>query len=126
MSFKTISAILRGRWLIDKQWAAAHMPLIVSVLKGNGSRFRDCMKTMNILRMKRTGKKQSKFFQINMVQFTRLVITPTSAGCHPIRLRCLAFPAPLQNTAACVLTEVLIMLHTKQAKQFSKHVKASS
>jgi signal peptide peptidase SppA len=37
MSFKTASAILRGRWLIDKNWAALHMPLIVSVLSGKGS-----------------------------------------------------------------------------------------
>lgn len=37
MSFKTVSAILRGRWLLDKHWAEAQMPLIVSALKGNGS-----------------------------------------------------------------------------------------
>lgn len=37
MSFKTASAILRGRWLIDKAWAAAHMPVLISVLKGDGS-----------------------------------------------------------------------------------------
>lgn len=35
MSFKTASAILRGRWLIDKAWADAHMPLVFAVLKGD-------------------------------------------------------------------------------------------
>jgi protease IV len=35
MSFKTASAILRGRWLVDKQWANAHMPIIFSVMKGD-------------------------------------------------------------------------------------------
>lgn len=37
MSFKTASAILRGRWLIDKAWAEAHMPVLISVMKGSGS-----------------------------------------------------------------------------------------
>lgn len=37
MSFKTLSAIMRGRWLLDKHWAEAQMPLIVSAIKGNGS-----------------------------------------------------------------------------------------
>lgn len=37
MSFKTASAILRGRWLVDKKWADAHMPLIHSFLKGDAS-----------------------------------------------------------------------------------------
>ena len=37
MSFKTLSAILRGRWLLDKHWAEAQMPLIVSAIKGNSS-----------------------------------------------------------------------------------------
>jgi protease-4 len=37
MSFKTASAILRGRWLIDKQWASSHMPLILSALQGKQS-----------------------------------------------------------------------------------------
>lgn len=34
MSFRTASAILRGRWLLDKAWASAQMPLIVSAIKG--------------------------------------------------------------------------------------------
>lgn len=37
MSFKTASAILRGKWLIDKQWAEAHMPIVFSALLGKGS-----------------------------------------------------------------------------------------
>jgi protease-4 len=37
MSFRTVSAILRGRWLLDKSWAEAHLPILVSVLKGSGS-----------------------------------------------------------------------------------------
>lgn len=36
MSFSTtISAILRGKWLIDKQWADAHMHLITKMISGN-------------------------------------------------------------------------------------------
>jgi ClpP class serine protease len=35
MSFTTASAILRGRWLIDKAWAHAHMPLVFSFIKGD-------------------------------------------------------------------------------------------
>lgn len=31
----TLSAILRGRWLIDKQWADDHMMMVVGMLKGN-------------------------------------------------------------------------------------------
>jgi len=27
--------VLRGRWLIDKAWAEAHLPLVLSLLKGN-------------------------------------------------------------------------------------------
>jgi protease IV len=34
MSFKTVSAILRGRWLIDKAWAQTHMPLVARLMKG--------------------------------------------------------------------------------------------
>lgn len=30
----THSAILRGRWLVDKQWADAHMPLVIRLLRG--------------------------------------------------------------------------------------------
>lgn len=37
MSFKTISAILRGAWLIDKNWANAHLPMVISVLKQGGT-----------------------------------------------------------------------------------------
>lgn len=42
MSFKTVSAILRGKWLLDKQWASAHMPIVMNVLNGNGS-FKEVM-----------------------------------------------------------------------------------
>jgi protease-4 len=36
MSFNhTLSAVLRGRWLIDRAWAEAHIPLVLSMLKGN-------------------------------------------------------------------------------------------
>lgn len=35
MSFKRISAILRSNWLIDKQWADAHLPLVLNFLKGD-------------------------------------------------------------------------------------------
>lgn len=31
----TLSAILRGRWFINKPWADAHVPLIISMLNGN-------------------------------------------------------------------------------------------
>lgn len=34
MSFKTASAILRGRWLIDKSWAQEHLPLVLKMAKG--------------------------------------------------------------------------------------------
>jgi len=34
MSFKTASAILRGKWLIDPIWAAAHAPLIAKMMAG--------------------------------------------------------------------------------------------
>jgi protease-4 len=30
----TLSAILRGKWLIEKQWADAHVPMVMSFLKG--------------------------------------------------------------------------------------------
>lgn len=33
----TISAILRGSWLIDKEYADAHMPLVLGMLQGNMS-----------------------------------------------------------------------------------------
>lgn len=34
MSFRTVSAILRGRWLIDKHWAESQLPLVLSLLNG--------------------------------------------------------------------------------------------
>jgi ClpP class serine protease len=39
MSFKTASAILRGKWLIDKQWANAQLPVIFSLLNGESVDF---------------------------------------------------------------------------------------
>lgn len=39
MSFKTASAILRGKWLLDKQWAHAHMPLVLKLMKGENVEF---------------------------------------------------------------------------------------
>lgn len=41
MSFSTLSAILRGRWLIDKQWAESQLPLVLSLLNGNPVSFVD-------------------------------------------------------------------------------------
>lgn len=35
MSFKTVSAILRGRWLLDKQWAESQLPIVLSLLNGS-------------------------------------------------------------------------------------------
>lgn len=35
MSFKSISAILRGNWLIERNWAQSHRPLVISFLNGN-------------------------------------------------------------------------------------------
>lgn len=35
MSFNIVSAILRGKWLLDKQWATSHFPLVHSLLKGD-------------------------------------------------------------------------------------------
>lgn len=34
MSFKTASAILRGRWLIDRSWTEANLPLILQLAEG--------------------------------------------------------------------------------------------
>lgn len=31
----TLSAVLRGRWLLERQWAEAHIPVVLSMLKGN-------------------------------------------------------------------------------------------
>jgi protease IV len=39
MSFMTASAILRGKWLIDQQWAAAHMPLVAKLVNGEAVDF---------------------------------------------------------------------------------------
>lgn len=40
MQFNTThSAILRGRWLVDKQWADAHMPLVIRLLRGESVDF---------------------------------------------------------------------------------------
>ncbi len=50
MSFNhTLSAVLRGRWLIDKAWAEAHLPLVLSMLKGNPVSF-----------IERTGSEESE------------------------------------------------------------------
>ncbi len=35
----TISAILRGRWLLNKQWAYDHLPLVLLMLQGNNISF---------------------------------------------------------------------------------------
>lgn len=35
MSFRTVSAILRGRWLLDKHWAESQLPLVLNLLKGD-------------------------------------------------------------------------------------------
>lgn len=35
--FQTISAVLRGRWLIDKDWANNHLPLIKALIKGENA-----------------------------------------------------------------------------------------
>jgi len=37
MSFRTLSAILRGRWLLDKQWAESQLPLVLSLLQGQSA-----------------------------------------------------------------------------------------
>lgn len=39
MSFRTVSAILRGRWLLDKQWAESQLPLVLSLLEGKPVNF---------------------------------------------------------------------------------------
>lgn len=39
MSFTTASAILRGGWLLQKEWANAQMPLVVRLLKGESADF---------------------------------------------------------------------------------------
>ncbi len=37
MSFRTVSAILRGRWLLDKHWAESQLPLVLSLLQGTNA-----------------------------------------------------------------------------------------
>ena len=37
MSFRTLSAILRGRWLLDKQWAESQLPLVLNLLNGTNA-----------------------------------------------------------------------------------------
>lgn len=37
-NFNTISAILRGRWLIDKQYAEAHLPFVKNILTRNNEK----------------------------------------------------------------------------------------
>lgn len=37
MNFKLVSSILRSNWLLDKQWAERHMPIVVAALTGEGS-----------------------------------------------------------------------------------------
>lgn len=37
MSFRTLSAILRGRWLLDKQWAESQLPLVLNLLQGRSA-----------------------------------------------------------------------------------------
>jgi len=34
MSFKTVSAILDGKWMLDKNWASNHMPMVLLLLQG--------------------------------------------------------------------------------------------
>ncbi len=38
MSFHTISAILRGNWLIDPAFAQSQLPIVLEMVKGNASR----------------------------------------------------------------------------------------
>ena len=37
----TISAILRGRWMLDKQWALEHLPMVMLLLQGGNVNFVD-------------------------------------------------------------------------------------
>ena len=39
MNFSTVSAILRGTWLLDKSWAQAHLPIVANLLKGEMADF---------------------------------------------------------------------------------------
>lgn len=57
----TLSAILRGQWLLDHRWANAHIPLVISMLKGNPVSFVD-----------RTGSQEmERPFAINPVDMQR-------------------------------------------------------
>lgn len=61
MSFnQTLSAVLRGRWLIDKGWAEAHIPLVLSMLKGNTVSF-----------VERSGSEEEKPFAIDPATMLR-------------------------------------------------------
>lgn len=39
MSFTTLSAILRGEWLLSRQWATAHLPVVAGLMKGEAVDF---------------------------------------------------------------------------------------
>jgi protease-4 len=41
----TLSAILRGRWLINEQWAQDHLPLVLLMLQGKAANFNIPTKT---------------------------------------------------------------------------------
>lgn len=42
MSFNhTLSAVLRGHWMLERSWAEAHLPIVLSLLKGNPVSFVD-------------------------------------------------------------------------------------
>lgn len=42
MSFNhTLSAVLRGRWLVQREWAEAHLPIVLSLIKGQPVSFVD-------------------------------------------------------------------------------------
>lgn len=37
MSFSTLSAILRGKWLLERQWAESQLPLVLNLLQGKAA-----------------------------------------------------------------------------------------
>jgi protease IV len=42
MSFNhTLSAVMKGRWMLQREWAEAHLPLVLSLLQGNPVSFVD-------------------------------------------------------------------------------------
>ena len=54
--FTTISAILRGRWLIDKDWATNHLPLVKALIKGeNPNLFDSAFKQLDFEDRKASG-----------------------------------------------------------------------